>query len=197
MDEATLEAVRAAVRAIPAGETSTYGEVAAAAGIPGRARLVGRILADDGHDLPWHRVLRADGTCAPHIATEQLARLRAEGVILSAGRAGPHAAAACCVSMARIRASPRWSARLPMPGYRLVLADFATHRARGRSPQRRSARLALPDVRLSPPSSRLAALEVPSSRAGLHGSPCSISRLALPEIATRPAESGNSPCRKP
>ena len=54
--------------------------------IPGRARLVGRILAEDGHDLPWHRVLRADGTCAPHIATEQLARLRAEGVILRHAR---------------------------------------------------------------------------------------------------------------
>lgn len=86
MDEVTVEAVRAAVRAIPAGETSTYGEVAAAAAIPGRARLVGRILAEDGHDLPWHRVLRADGTCAPHIATEQLARLRAEGVILRHAR---------------------------------------------------------------------------------------------------------------
>jgi methylated-DNA-protein-cysteine methyltransferase related protein len=81
MDEAVLERVRAVVRAIPSGETSTYGEVAAAAGIPGRARLVGRILAEDGHDLPWHRVLRADGTCAPHIAQEQLARLRAEGVL--------------------------------------------------------------------------------------------------------------------
>lgn len=86
MDEETLERVRSVVRAIPAGETSTYGEVAAQAGIPGRARLVGRILAEDGHDLPWHRVLRADGTCAPHIAQEQLARLRAEGVLLRRGR---------------------------------------------------------------------------------------------------------------
>lgn len=81
MDEAVLEHVRAVVRSIPPGETSTYGEVATLAGIPGRARLVGRILAEDGHDLPWHRVLRADGTCAPHIAQEQLARLRAEGVL--------------------------------------------------------------------------------------------------------------------
>lgn len=86
MDEAVLERVRAVVRAIPPGETSTYGEVAAQAGIPGRARLVGRILAEDGHDLPWHRVLRADGTCAPQIAQEQLARLRAEGVLLQRGR---------------------------------------------------------------------------------------------------------------
>ena len=81
-----MERVRAVVLAIPPGETSTYGEVAARAGLPGRARLVGRILAEDGHDLPWHRVLRADGTCAPHIAVEQSARLRAVGVLLVDGR---------------------------------------------------------------------------------------------------------------
>jgi alkylated DNA nucleotide flippase Atl1 len=86
MDEETVDRVRAVVRAIPPGETSTYGEVATLAGMPGRARLVGRILAEDGHDLPWHRVLRADGTCAPHVAQEQLARLRAEGVLLQRGR---------------------------------------------------------------------------------------------------------------
>ena len=86
MDEATVERVRAVVLAIPPGETSTYGEVAERAGIPGRSRLVGRILAEDGHDVPWHRVLRANGTCAPHIATEQSARLRVEGVLLVDGR---------------------------------------------------------------------------------------------------------------
>jgi methylated-DNA-protein-cysteine methyltransferase related protein len=86
VDDETMERVRAVVLAIPPGETSTYGEVAARAGLPGRARLVGRILAEDGHDLPWHRVLRADGTCAPHIAVEQSARLRAEGVLLVDGR---------------------------------------------------------------------------------------------------------------
>lgn len=86
MDEAALERVRAVVRAIPAGETSSYGEVARLAGVPGRARLVGRILAEDGHDLPWHRVLRVDGTCAPQVAREQSARLRAEGVLLVDGR---------------------------------------------------------------------------------------------------------------
>ena len=86
MDEEFLERVREVVRGVPPGETTTYGEVAARAGLPGRARLVGRILAEDGHDLPWHRVLRADGTCAPHIAHEQAARLRAEGVLLVDGR---------------------------------------------------------------------------------------------------------------
>lgn len=86
MNEVTLERVRAVVRAIPPGETSSYGEVARLAGLPGRARLVGRILSEDGHDLPWHRVLRADGTCAPQVAREQSARLRAEGVLLVDGR---------------------------------------------------------------------------------------------------------------
>ena len=86
IDEETVERIREVVRAIPPGETSSYGEVAARAGLPGRARLVGRILSEDGHDLPWHRVLRADGTCAPQVAREQSARLRTEGVLLVDGR---------------------------------------------------------------------------------------------------------------
>ncbi len=80
-----MERVRAAVRAIPPGETASYGEIAKQTGLRS-ARLVGRILAEDGHDVPWHRVLRSDGTCAPHLATEQSARLRAEGVLMVDGR---------------------------------------------------------------------------------------------------------------
>lgn len=86
MDMEGLERVRDVVAAIPAGSVLAYEEVAVRAGLPGRARLVGRILAEDGHDLPWHRVLRADGTPAPHLAAEQLARLRAEGVLAEGGR---------------------------------------------------------------------------------------------------------------
>ncbi|HEY6424943.1 MAG TPA: MGMT family protein [Pseudonocardiaceae bacterium] len=86
MDDDDLERIRAVVAAIPAGSVLAYGEVAARAGLPGQARLVGRILAEDGHDLPWHRVLRADGTPAPHLAVEQMARLRAEGVLAQGGR---------------------------------------------------------------------------------------------------------------
>jgi methylated-DNA-protein-cysteine methyltransferase-like protein len=58
----------------------SYGDVAEYAGV-GSARMVGRVLALDSDDgLPWHRVLRADGTPAPHIRTRQLELLRAEGV---------------------------------------------------------------------------------------------------------------------
>jgi methylated-DNA-protein-cysteine methyltransferase related protein len=85
VDEETVERVRAAVRSIPPGETASYGEIAERTGLRS-PRLVGRILAEDGHDLPWHRVLRADGTCAPHLAEEQAARLRVEGVLLVNGR---------------------------------------------------------------------------------------------------------------
>lgn len=88
MDDSTdsaHERVRDVVAGIPAGEVLSYGEVAARARLRS-ARLVGRILAVDGADLPWHRVLRADGRCAPHLAREQLARLRAEGVPVTDGR---------------------------------------------------------------------------------------------------------------
>jgi methylated-DNA-protein-cysteine methyltransferase-like protein len=84
MDDEIVERVRAVVLAIPAGEVLSYGEVADRAGLRS-ARLVGRILAEsDG--LPWHRVVRADGTPTPHLAAKQTALLRAEGARIVNGR---------------------------------------------------------------------------------------------------------------
>jgi alkylated DNA nucleotide flippase Atl1 len=80
VDEDMHERVRDAVRSIPAGKVATYGDIADLAHAP-TPRLIGRILSEDGHDLPWHRVLRADGTPAPHLARRQLELLRAEGVM--------------------------------------------------------------------------------------------------------------------
>ncbi|CRK61793.1 DNA-methyltransferase [Alloactinosynnema sp. L-07] len=80
VDEAMHERVREAVRSIPAGRVATYGDIADIARAPS-PRLIGRILSEDGHDLPWHRVLRANGTPAPHLAREQLELLRGEGVL--------------------------------------------------------------------------------------------------------------------
>lgn len=85
MDEQLHEKVRSVIAQIPAGSVATYGDVAELAKAPS-PRLVGRILAEDGHDLPWHRVLRADGTPAPHLEEEQLERLRAEGVLADGNR---------------------------------------------------------------------------------------------------------------
>ncbi len=79
MDERTLEQVRSVVASIPPGNVLSYGDVAELAGLP-TPRLVGRILAEDGGDLPWHRVLRADGAPAEHLRSHQLTLLREEGV---------------------------------------------------------------------------------------------------------------------
>jgi methylated-DNA-protein-cysteine methyltransferase related protein len=67
------------VDAIPAGKVMSYGDVAEFVGSRA-ARNVGRVLAADGGTVAWHRVLRADGSCAEHLRAEQLARLAAEGV---------------------------------------------------------------------------------------------------------------------
>lgn len=68
-----------AVRSIPHGVVLSYGQVAARAGNPRAARAVARVLRQE-MDLPWWRVVRADGTLAGAVAKEQAKRLRAEGV---------------------------------------------------------------------------------------------------------------------
>ncbi|WP_243789816.1 MGMT family protein [Saccharopolyspora gloriosae] len=85
MDEETLERVRAVVAAIPPGSVLAYGDVAELAGLRS-ARLVGRILAEDGADISWHRVLRSDGTIAEHLRQRQLELLRGEGVLADGAR---------------------------------------------------------------------------------------------------------------
>jgi methylated-DNA-protein-cysteine methyltransferase-like protein len=85
------ERILAAIRAVPRGQVAGYGEVARRAGLPGRARMVARLLSgNDDATLPWHRVLKSDGRIAfpadsPHFA-EQVQRLRAEGVVVENGR---------------------------------------------------------------------------------------------------------------
>ncbi|MEW9623999.1 MGMT family protein [Rhodanobacter geophilus] len=84
--------VYAAIAAIPPGRVASYGAIAARAGLPGRARLVGRLLGEvpDGMELPWFRVLRASGEIALPRGSrdfrEQVRRLRAEGVEVKNGR---------------------------------------------------------------------------------------------------------------
>lgn len=87
-----LEAIWHAVCRIPRGRVSTYGSVARAAGLPGRARQAGfalRVAADE-LNLPWHRVVGAGGRIAFPRASrahrEQTRRLRAEGIAVRDGR---------------------------------------------------------------------------------------------------------------
>jgi methylated-DNA-protein-cysteine methyltransferase-like protein len=63
----------------------SYGDVAEYVG--SRApRAVGWVLAHEGSEVPWHRVISANGRCAHHLVIEQLERLRAEGVRVTDGR---------------------------------------------------------------------------------------------------------------
>jgi methylated-DNA-[protein]-cysteine S-methyltransferase len=56
------ERVRDVVRAIPKGETMTYGDVARKAGFPGAARAVGGVMKNNyDKTVPCHRVIRSDG----------------------------------------------------------------------------------------------------------------------------------------
>ncbi len=62
------------VRAIPEGFVRTYGDVS-----PGAPRFAGTVLFEvDEPDLPWWRVVRADGSLAK--GARQRQRLVAEGV---------------------------------------------------------------------------------------------------------------------
>ena len=68
------ERVLARVREIPPGFVRSYGDVS-----PGAPRFAGTVLAaTDDPDLPWHRVVRADGSLAKGERQRRL--LDAEGV---------------------------------------------------------------------------------------------------------------------
>ena len=79
-DEERITRILNAVRAIPEGFVRTYGDIA-----PRTPRLVGTVLRLHGaDDVPWHRVVRADGSVAQ--GERQLALLRAEDVPVSGKR---------------------------------------------------------------------------------------------------------------
>lgn len=77
--EARAARIERRVRAIPEGFVTTYGDVD-----PGAPRLVGHVLATTDAELPWHRVVRADGTLPK--GDRQRARLLDEGVPMRDGR---------------------------------------------------------------------------------------------------------------
>ncbi len=80
MNSERRQRIIARVRAIPEGFVQTYGHID-----PAAPRLVGHVLAGyEGDDLPWFRVVRADGSVAK--GRRQLTLLRREGVPITGQR---------------------------------------------------------------------------------------------------------------
>jgi methylated-DNA-protein-cysteine methyltransferase related protein len=77
--ESRSERIIRRVRAIPAGFVRTYGDID-----PRAPRLVGRVLATTDDVLPWHRVVRADGSLPKGRRQREL--LLEEGILMRGDR---------------------------------------------------------------------------------------------------------------
>jgi methylated-DNA-protein-cysteine methyltransferase-like protein len=78
------------VRRVPRGRVVTYGQVAARVGAPRAARAVGGAMGRCPDDVPWHRVVNAQGRISRRrreagMLTQRI-RLQQEGVPLARGR---------------------------------------------------------------------------------------------------------------
>ena len=70
----TAEQVLSRVRRVPEGHVTTYGDLS-----PGAPRYAGSVLSEcHDPDVPWHRIVRADGSLAKGERQRRL--LAAEGV---------------------------------------------------------------------------------------------------------------------
>ena len=79
MDERAEEVLRR-VRSVPEGRVTTYGDLC-----PSAPRFAGTVLsACDGPDVPWQRIVRADGSLAKGERQRRL--LLAEGVPFNGDR---------------------------------------------------------------------------------------------------------------
>jgi methylated-DNA-protein-cysteine methyltransferase-like protein len=87
-----LQAMWEVIARVPRGRATTYGDVARAAGYPGRARQAGYALGKvpEGMHLPWYRIVGAGGKISfpPRTRShrEQTRLLRSEGVEVKNGR---------------------------------------------------------------------------------------------------------------
>ena len=73
---------------VPYGKVSSYGKIADLAGLPGRARMVGKVmqLAPAEMKVPWYRIIKSNGTLAFKAGSESAKRqtglLQQEGVVV-------------------------------------------------------------------------------------------------------------------
>jgi alkylated DNA nucleotide flippase Atl1 len=74
-----------AVDLIPPGRVMSYSDVAEFVSA-GSGRAVGTVMATYGAEVPWHRVVRSDGSCASGVRDRQVALLREEDVAMNGVR---------------------------------------------------------------------------------------------------------------
>jgi len=84
------------IQTIPLGKVACYGQIADLAGLPGRARLVGRALGNvpksgwRGQVVPWYRVINAQGKISFPIGSEYFEKqkqlLQEEQVVIIGSR---------------------------------------------------------------------------------------------------------------
>jgi methylated-DNA-protein-cysteine methyltransferase-like protein len=81
MADSFFQRVYTVIAAIPYGKVLSYGDVAKLIGYPRKARFVGFAMRVCPDDLPWHRVVKADGSIAGgDFAPVREMLLRKEGV---------------------------------------------------------------------------------------------------------------------
>ena len=71
---------------VPAGKVTTYGDLAALAGHPYAARIVGGMAHHGDIELPWYRLVNRFGGLAagyPGGREVQAAQLEAEGIVIT------------------------------------------------------------------------------------------------------------------
>lgn len=84
-----IAAVYLVLAQIPKGKVITYGNLAKLAGMPTGARMVGKLMCElpEGTELPWHRVINAQGKISLPVESEsyheQKRRLVNEGIEFS------------------------------------------------------------------------------------------------------------------
>ena len=155
------------IATIAPGDVWTYGEVAESAGRPGAARAVGHLLATSGDDLPWWRVVAANGrlvratsACTPNASGPRACpsiRRRDGWRPAELGRCSRHASGANrsfgarCVGFRRFRhrarigtessdpARPPFDAAISTSGARWCCRRGRGRRSRRRRPGRRTA----------------------------------------------------------
>ena len=88
MNAARDKKIATCIMAIPEGNVASYGQIASLAGIQRGHRVVASFLKHQEiyPDLPWHRVIRADGMSGFPIGSDayntQKSRLQSEGVLM-------------------------------------------------------------------------------------------------------------------